>query len=450
MLSEALLYKVKALFSLITINKTLQLIDLTEEPGPSEAECRARGLSYASSLRLTISVTTGDEAREVLRREQIPRLTERGSWLILGRERSPIERLHQPPGVFFSYSEAKKTYRASLLPKRGAKLHVELDPKGILVPYLNQQKLTLPMLLSAFGCGTERALCLGDTTRYTFAEGRFWCSLEDSTRLRRSAHKVRGPHGERLLELHQVITPADVQRLKEVWGERFPVDEVELENHICAQDIMDYESGEVLVECNERLTRGTLQRLKTQLTSPFRVLDLSDELSRSLHQTYSKHPTHDPDAVNCYKLFSLVHKRELSLYPEEQQEQEAREWLAALRSDFFSARARARLNALPHRVTRTEDEDLTLTPEDLIEALRHLLLFKEQREELALPLLCFQRFKTNEELLDAMVELWLRRWREDLSQPITPDDIEATIAREGGTLLAHAEAYFQQEMVMDA
>jgi DNA-directed RNA polymerase subunit beta len=455
MINEGILYKLKATFPLVNGETTIELLEITQEaPEHNETECRAQRLTYSSPLRLTFSVTAAGQRHEVLRREYAPCLTEKKTWLILGKEYAPIDKLHQPPGVFFSYNETKKTYRASVFPKQGVKLHLEIDQKGLLIANFVQQKVSAPLFLSATGCTMEQVLCLGEATRYTFEEGKFWCFIEEPTRRQRSAHKVRGPQGERLLEQYQVITWSDYQQIKAVWGEKYPIDEAELQGHVCAQDVINPETGEVVAECNERFTLYKLQYLKTHKPLPFRVLDLSDEASRCLHRTYEKYPAHDTQEISCRKLYSMTHKLELSSLEEAQQDQvtqDAASWIddTLFRDRLYnlSNKGRAKLNSLPHREIASASEGLALTQQDIIEVLRHLFLFKEQREKRALEFLCFQRLKTNEELLAVLIEIWLEKWSKELSLTTTPYELQNLISEaplKDRTLQGVAEAYFQQ------
>jgi DNA-directed RNA polymerase subunit beta len=402
MLLESFQQKLTSSFPIIAQEAKVSLLSSeTDEPLYTEAECRLRGLSYTTPIRLRLLFSVQGQSDEITRQEDVPRLTTKETWLVQGREFSPLLDIHKPPGVFFLYNDTKKTYRASLLPKHGVKLHVEIDAKEILTVYIEQQKVPASLFFSALGYYAEDIfLTLGKTFRYNTQGGQFSKYIDDSMS---------------------------------------PIPEAELLESISAQDIFDQNSGLVLVEANEKLTSQKLAELKKYKIEPFQTMDLSDEATRILHQSYRKTPAvHPTDGI--VQLFSLLNKTS---------KEQAKEWLEDLffreRLYDLSSKGRRKLNALPQREKELLEEGRALTRQDIIEVVRHLFLFKEQQETF----LPFQKIKTNEELLERLVQHWLWRWREELSSfPTLMEGSFSKAAESLPTLQTIVETYFQQEIFL--
>ena len=58
------------------------------------------------------------------------------------------------------------------------------------------------------------------------------------------------------------FTRAAIKKLKESKIDRLPMEVVELVGKVSAEDVVDKETGEVLLECNEEVTEITLDRLR--------------------------------------------------------------------------------------------------------------------------------------------------------------------------------------------
>merc|ERR1712087_900945 len=111
-------------------------------------ECKERGLTYSSSLKVNFQLIIIDKnsnnksIKEI--KEQyvymgnIPIMTNNGSFVINGTERVVISQLHRSPGVFFehdkgkTHSSGKILFSARVIPYRGSWLDFEFDSKDIL------------------------------------------------------------------------------------------------------------------------------------------------------------------------------------------------------------------------------------------------------------------------------------------------------------------------------
>ena len=121
-------------------------------------ECKIRGLTYSSSLKIKVKLITYD--KETIKKEKkvksvkeqdvfvcdLPLMTENGSFVINGTERVVVSQLHRSPGAFFehdkgkTHSSGKLIYSARIIPYRGAWLDFEFDIKGCLFARIDRRR----------------------------------------------------------------------------------------------------------------------------------------------------------------------------------------------------------------------------------------------------------------------------------------------------------------------
>ncbi len=134
-----------------------------EEPKYDLVVCREKGLSYESIIRAHVALTnleTGEIKEQDVYFGQIPRITEKGTFVINGIERIIVSQIVRSPGIFFAHSvSVKGKYNAKMIPKRGAWLEVETDKKGLIwVKVDRKRKIPVTMFLRAFGYETNKKI----------------------------------------------------------------------------------------------------------------------------------------------------------------------------------------------------------------------------------------------------------------------------------------------------
>src|SRR6185295_7516471 len=78
--------------------------------------------------------------------------------------------------------------------------------------------------------------------------------------------------GEVVVKKNGKFSRAVIRKMKEAKLERMPVESDELVGKVAAHDIVDPETGEVLVEVNEELTEAKLERLREAHIESFKIL----------------------------------------------------------------------------------------------------------------------------------------------------------------------------------
>ena len=128
-------------------------------------ECKERDVTYTSPLKVKVRLTvkdTGKMLEQTVFMGDIPKMTEKGTFIINGAERVVVSQLVRSPGVY-TKGELDKNgvmrYGTTVIPNRGAWLEFEQDPTGVLSVRVDRnRKITSTVLLRALGYGTNKEL----------------------------------------------------------------------------------------------------------------------------------------------------------------------------------------------------------------------------------------------------------------------------------------------------
>jgi DNA-directed RNA polymerase subunit beta len=140
-------------------------------------ECKVKGLTYAVPLRarfrLVVREREAEDAepkvKDILEEElylgEVPMMSERGSFIINGAERVVVNQLHRSPGYVtkeIAHSSGQVLYSASVIPHRGSWLEIAFDTNGNLNFSVDRTsrrpKMPVTVLLRAFGYGDAREI----------------------------------------------------------------------------------------------------------------------------------------------------------------------------------------------------------------------------------------------------------------------------------------------------
>ncbi len=266
-----------------------------ERPKYDEDECRQRGMTFAAPIKVTIQLVLRDvneetkeqSVRDVKEQEvyfgEIPLMTEQGTFIINGTERVVVSQLHRSPGVFFdhdkgrTHASGKLLYSARVIPYRGSWLDFEFDPKDLIYVRIDRRrKLHATVLLRALGYPAEDLLNEYYNTETIFLESgkKYSKSIEyDILPGQRATRDLRHPDSrEVIVRKNRKFTKVAIRKLRESGLERLPITVEELLGKVAAHDVIDNETGEVLLQCNEEIAEDVLDRLRDHKISGFKVL----------------------------------------------------------------------------------------------------------------------------------------------------------------------------------
>ncbi|MCC6215617.1 MAG: DNA-directed RNA polymerase subunit beta [Polyangiaceae bacterium] len=285
----------RSVFPIKDFDGTSELVYVSynlEKPKYDVDECRARGMTFAAPIKVTTQLMVYDAreggeriVRDIKEQEvyfgEIPLMTETGTFIINGTERVVVSQLHRSPGVFFdhdkgkTHSSGKLLYSARVIPYSGSWLDFEFDHKDIIYVRIDRRrKMHATVLLRALGFGTQDLLNYFYSSESIFLEkgGKFSRSIEFDLLLGQRATRDIKVGGEILVKKNAKFTRAAVKKLRDQKVDRLPIELGELVGKVSATDVVDKETGEVLLECNEEVTETALDRMREAGIAQFSVL----------------------------------------------------------------------------------------------------------------------------------------------------------------------------------
>lgn len=127
------------------------------EPLKSPEECLEKGLTYESALYVDTMLIKKDIDNPIIQPVffgNIPRMTERATFVINGTERVIVNQIIRSPGIYFQ--EEGHNIIATLIPARGGWIEFEIDNNGLIYIHPNgMKKFLISLLLKALGYDLE-------------------------------------------------------------------------------------------------------------------------------------------------------------------------------------------------------------------------------------------------------------------------------------------------------
>jgi DNA-directed RNA polymerase subunit beta len=212
----------------------------------SVQEALNKGLSYSAPLTATLRLVfkSPSDPRKVSRiveqfvfLGELPLMTDTGSFVINGAERVIVSQLHRSPGVFFEekiMQRGRRVCSARVIPQRGSWLDLMLDANDIIFANIDRRPKRIPatMLLRALGLSTDSMILSRFYPRVTQ-------DLETSIKSKSKS--------------------------------------VELTLRSFADDIVDPETGELLVRCDEPVE--SLDKIQKLIDRGMRKIDFLEPRS---------------------------------------------------------------------------------------------------------------------------------------------------------------------------
>ena len=241
-------------------------------------ECQVRGSTYASSLRVTVRLVIFDkesgaekQVKDVREQEvymgELPLMTNTGTFVINGTERVIVSQLHRSPGVFFdhdkgkTHSSGKLLFSARVIPYRGSWLDFEFDPKDhVYVRIDRRRKLPSTVLLRALGMTNQEIL-------ETFFERDKFTIDNDQVRFGLVPERLRGEtldfdlvgrKGKIIVEAGRRVTARHTKEIEKEGLSEITVPKSFLVGKTVAADIVNGETGEILIPANTEVTEELL------------------------------------------------------------------------------------------------------------------------------------------------------------------------------------------------
>jgi DNA-directed RNA polymerase subunit beta len=279
-------------------------------PAYTVQECLIQGLSYSAPLRIKVRLviydreTNFEKVKDVKEGEvfmgEVPLMTNDGSFIVNGTERVVVNQLHRSPGVFYdhdrgkTHSSGKVLYSARIIPYRGSWLDFEFDAKDILFCRIDRRrKIPATIILRALEMSSEEILqSFYDIDEYEIAKDEVSTKLIPS-RLRGETLSVDlKVRTKVIVEANKRITARHIRELESSKIDVLKLSKDYLINKVTAKDVIDSETGEVLLPANSVIDTSTLELLEKHNISKLSCLYIN-ELERGpyISNTLRNDPT---------------------------------------------------------------------------------------------------------------------------------------------------------------
>ena len=225
------------------------------KPRYSPSECSDRGITFNVPLTVQLRLKITDEKdkkkfSQVIDQDvyfgNMPYMTDKGTFIINGAERTVVTQLQRSPGAFFDqkfHPNGAKLYNARIIPIRGSWIDFTTDINDVLFTIIDRKrKFPATLLLRSLGFSSD----------------------ED----------IYNAFG-----LIQDLNPSKI-------------DEDKLSHYVVIEDIIDHETGELFVESGKELNESIVKTLKKNKAKTIKVVDVRNNIdSMMLHNTIQKDPT---------------------------------------------------------------------------------------------------------------------------------------------------------------
>jgi DNA-directed RNA polymerase subunit beta len=266
-----------------------------EPPKYDVDECRQRGMTYAAPLKVTLRLIVFDIDEETGARSvkdikeqdvymgDIPLMTMNGTFVVNGTERVIVSQMHRSPGVFFdhdkgkTHSSGKLLFAARIIPYRGSWLDIEFDAKDIVFARIDRRrKIPVTSLLLALGLDGEEIL-------RTFYKHIMYKRAKEGWRVPFDANRLKGykavndlvdaDTGRVVVEAGKKLSVRQARQLAEKGLKHLRMTDDELIGHYIAEDLANGKTGEIYMEAGEEITE---KNLKVLIEAGYKELPLLD------------------------------------------------------------------------------------------------------------------------------------------------------------------------------
>ncbi|MCW5212586.1 DNA-directed RNA polymerase subunit beta, partial [Desulfobulbus sp. TB] len=363
------------------------------------AECIERGMTYEVPVKITVRLITFEideetgvqTVRDIKEQEvflgSLPLMTDDGVFIINGTERVIVNQLQRSPGLFYTHDNGKshisnkRLYSARIIPVRGSWLDFEFDIKDILhVRIDRRRKLPVTTLLRALGYTDEellREFYPIDTVQITDKGFSILFQPETFIGQRLTSDLINPADGEILGKKGRKVSKALAKRIVKAGVKAITVAPEELLERVLLTDILHPESGEVMAKCNDLLTEELIDKLQESKVSSVEVLFIDNvNISESFRKTLSVDKVKSIDQA----LIEIYRRLRPSSPPTVEIAQEFFNKLFYDPATYdLSVVGRYKINA--KLGIDTPIEHRTLTKEDIVLGVKHLVRLKDELRE---------------------------------------------------------------------
>ena len=232
-------------------------------------ECSNRGITYSVPLKVKLKLKITDEndkkkiAEEITQDVyfgNIPYMTNKGTFIINGAERTVVTQLQRSPGAFFDqtfHPNGAKLFNARIIPIRGSWIDFTTDINDILFTIIDRKrKFPATLLLRSLGFSSD----------------------------------------EDIYNAFDLVLSLDVSKIN-------PDD---YSKYVIVDDIIDKSTGELFAESGKEINDSIIKALKDNNTKTIKVANIKDNIdSMMINNTIKKDPTKSTEEA-LIRVYSLL------------------------------------------------------------------------------------------------------------------------------------------------
>ncbi len=262
-----------------TGNLVLEFFDyyMEDKTKYSLEEAKERDATYSTRLHVKVRLInreTGEIKEQEIYLGDFPLMTESGTFVINGAERVVVSQLVRSPGCYYAneYDKTgKKIFTSTVMPIRGAWIEYETDANDIFYVRIDRtRKIPVTSLLRAIGLTTDQQII-----DFFGEEDKIIATINKDT--------IKD-QDEALIEIYKKLRPGElpsVEAARNLFNglffddRRYDLAKVgrykfnkklslaeRIKNQISASDIVNPETGEVLVEAGAVITKETAKEIQ--------------------------------------------------------------------------------------------------------------------------------------------------------------------------------------------
>src|SRR6201990_975878 len=420
-----------------------------EDPKYDVEECQQRSMTYAAPLKVTlrlivfdVDVETGAKSVKDIKEQDVymgdvPFMTENGTFVVNGTERVIVSQMHRSPGVFFdhdkgkTHSSGKLLFAARVIPYRGSWLDIEFDAKDIVFARIDRRrKIPVTSLMFALGLDGEEILS-------TFYKKIMYKRGKEGWRVPVDANRFRGfstindlidaDSGKVVLEAGKKLTVRSARQLQEKGLKALRMSDEELVGNYVAEDLVNPKTGEIYAEAGEEITEKLLKVLNEQGYKELPLLDI-DHVNVGGYIRNTLHP--DKNMTREDALFDIYRV----MRPGEPPTLESAQ--AMFQSLFFdserydlSAVGRVKMNM--RLDLDAPDTQRTLRKEDILAVIKTLVDLRDGKGEIDdIDHLRNRRGRSGGELMENQYRIGLLRMERAIKERMSSVDIDTVMPQD--------------------
>jgi DNA-directed RNA polymerase subunit beta len=420
-----------------------------EKPKFDTEECRQRDLTFSAPLKVTLRLIvfdvdeeTGAKSVKDIKEQDVymgdmPLMTPNGTFIVNGTERVIVSQMHRSPGVFFdhdkgkTHSSGKLLFASRVIPYRGSWLDIEFDAKDVVHARIDRRrKLPVTTLLMALGLSPEDILA----EYYNFVsyqrDGEEWripLSAEKMKGTKAAKDLVDADSGEVIVESGKKITAKTIKEIQAKNVKAIKATDEDLFGSYLAEDIVNEQTGEIYAEAGDEIDEELLATLIETGNINFQVLDIDFvNVGPYMRTTLAA----DKNSNRQEALFDIYRV----MRPGEPPTMETAE--AMFQSLFFdterydlSAVGRVKMNM--RLDLQAEDTVRILRKEDIVEVVRTLLNLRDGKGEIDdIDNLGNRRVRSVGELMENQYRVGLLRMERAIKERMSSIDIDTVMPQD--------------------